>query len=101
MYKSQRMSKNISNLSVRRMTSSLRRLFITQQEKIGKCPEEAAKGDKVCIFQGVGMPFVLRPKRKEGQWVIIGACYVNDLMHGKALRDIEAGTRQWEEFEIV
>ena len=47
-------------------------------------PAEAAKDDEVAVFDGVPVPYLLRRAQKS-EFVIVGPCYVHDLMDGEAL----------------
>lgn len=51
-----------------------RRCFITEQGNVGVGPTGQAKGDKIVVLFGGGVPFVLRPYKK--QWLMIGPAYV-------------------------
>ena len=58
-----------------------RNFFVSRSGRIGWVPFRTRVGDRVCVFRGVRMPFVLRPKCD--RWEIIGACYVHGLMDGE------------------
>ena len=59
------------------------RFFLIKHEQIGLAPSEAETGDIVCIILGASVPFVLR---LEGNaFKLIGECYVQDIVKGKAL----------------
>ncbi|KAJ4111379.1 hypothetical protein NW765_016504 [Fusarium oxysporum] len=75
---------------------------------LGLAPEEARRGDWICIVLGCSVPLVLRPlepTQKEHTELLtactncslVGECYIDKMMDGQALR-LE---RQWEDFTIV
>ncbi len=66
------------------MTCSFGRcFFITCAGYIGWAPKDAQEGDRLCLFSGSDIPYLIRPKGNEG-FLLIGACYVHGLMNGKA-----------------
>jgi hypothetical protein len=42
-------------------------------------------GDLVCILFGRDVPYVLQPTEVEGQYLLIGKCYIESLMQGEAI----------------
>jgi hypothetical protein len=57
-----------------------RRIGVTESGRIGSFHQNSEPGDKIVIFEGCSMPFVLR---NEGQFYrIVGSCYVDGLMYG-------------------
>lgn len=42
-------------------------------------------GDIVCILFGFDVPYILRPTEIEGEYLLIGECYVEELMEGKGM----------------
>jgi hypothetical protein len=62
------------------------RLFTTDNlgGLIGTGPEGLRTGDVVCVLYGGNVPFILR-RNAQGQYILIGGCYVSGIMHGEAL----------------
>jgi len=62
------------------------RLFTTDNADaaIGSGPEGLHTGDIVCVLYGGDVPFILRPDN-QGQYTLIGECYVSGIMKGEAL----------------
>lgn len=62
------------------------RMFITDNAKavLGTGPEGLCVGDVVCVLFGGQVPFILRPN-PDGNYTLIGECYVSGIMHGEAL----------------
>ena len=75
-----------------------RQLITTSKGNIGLCTSDAKEGDLICILLGVRVPLILR---KEGDhYVILGDCYVDGIMDGEAIPDMEAGKFDVESFNI-
>ncbi|KAK4206295.1 heterokaryon incompatibility protein-domain-containing protein [Rhypophila decipiens] len=60
----------------------------TGQMNIGLCPQEAEKGDVVCVILGCPLPIVLRPV--DDDFVVVGEDLVDDYMQGEALEGTPA-----------
>lgn len=60
-----------------------RRLFGTQDGRMGLGAPAAKVGDSIAILKGCNTPMVLR-RLKEG-WAIVGECYVHGIMNGEVL----------------
>lgn len=69
-----------------------RKLFSTASGMRGVGPREMLPGDRVCVLYGANMPFVLR--RQGDGYVVVGECYVYDLMHGEAVSKLQHGLRE-------
>ena len=59
-----------------------RRLACTDSGVLALIPVAAEATDVVAVFQGVPVPFLLRPT-KDG-YCVLGTCYVHDIMQGEA-----------------
>ncbi|KAF5649817.1 Het6 heterokaryon incompatibility protein [Fusarium tjaetaba] len=64
------------------------RLFKTASKDFGVGPVDMKIGDKLCVLFGAEVPFLLRPKG-DG-YLVVGECYVYDLMHGEVLEKLAA-----------
>ncbi|KAG9503337.1 hypothetical protein J7337_006182 [Fusarium musae] len=64
------------------------RLFKTASKDFGVGPVDMKIGDKLCVLLGAEVPFLLRPKG-DG-YLVVGECYVYDLMHGEVLEKLAA-----------
>lgn len=59
---------------------------------VGIVPGAARMGDLVCVFYGGDVPFILREVEGGGGFYrLIGEAYVNGLMDGEGLRNVEGG----------
>ncbi|KAK0710256.1 heterokaryon incompatibility protein-domain-containing protein [Lasiosphaeria miniovina] len=63
-------------------------------------PKVMAKGDRICVLWGGKMCFCLRPL-DQGRFLLVGECYVHELMNGEAIRQVEKNELQEEEFVLV
>jgi hypothetical protein len=61
-----------------------RRFFTTVEGYIGLGPAEIQPGDAICILLGLDYPIALRPVYN-GQYLVIGCCYVHGLMDGEGI----------------
>ena len=77
-----------------RMACSFRRLCQTENGRAGLVPGQTIEGDRVCVFSGVPIPFVIR--RKGDHYQLVGPCYVHDMMDGQAVE-----SEDWHVEEIV
>ena len=66
--------------------AGLRRLFVTEKGYIGLGAKSVQTGDKVFVFPGGLVPFVLRTSI-EGDYHLVGEAYVHGIMRGEALKD--------------
>ncbi|KAK1759247.1 hypothetical protein QBC47DRAFT_100622 [Echria macrotheca] len=66
-----------------------RRWYVTDKGSLGTGPMSLRAGDRVCIFQGMRYPCLLRGKGDGGRYTFIGCCYVDGIMHGEALPGAE------------
>ena len=64
----------------------------------GLGPSNLVPGDKVCVLQGCSVPVILR--QVEDRHILIGEAKVPDIMCGEAVRWIEQGEEQPEDFFI-
>lgn len=80
---------------------SQRRFFISNKGFFGLGPEVALAGDKICVFFGSRVPFVLRPVPESGKYRLCGDCYFDEWMYGKVVDMVEAGLLQEETFTLV
>ncbi|KAH7075939.1 heterokaryon incompatibility protein-domain-containing protein [Paraphoma chrysanthemicola] len=73
-----------------------RRFIMTNDSHLGMAPSEAMKGDFVCILYGCSVPVVLRWCAEKQAFSLIGECYLNGFMNGKALtRHLDSRKREF------
>ncbi|KAK4148888.1 heterokaryon incompatibility protein-domain-containing protein [Chaetomidium leptoderma] len=60
-----------------------RRFGRTEGGRIGWLPPVAEEGDFICIFDGMELPYVLRPA-VHGQYLLVGECLIPGIMMGEA-----------------
>jgi hypothetical protein len=81
------------------INSTLRRMFLTYNSMYGLGPQCALPGDVVVVLYGGNTPYVLRPRGNE--YLFIGQAYVDEIMNGELVRDVESGKRHEEQFCII
>ncbi|KAK4960681.1 hypothetical protein LTR28_005030 [Elasticomyces elasticus] len=62
-----------------------RTYFTTMKRYMGLGPKYARQGDKICVFTGSHVPFIVRPHRDQS-YQLVGECYVHGIMQGEVLR---------------
>ena len=78
-----------------------RRFFCTKQGRLGLGPSETTVGDKVYVFNGAPVPFLLRRKSSIEYHTLVGEAYVHGMMQGEGLeRELNAET-SGETIEVV
>ena len=75
-----------------------RRIFLASNGKIGKGWDTVKEGDLICVILGCDVPLVLRPAGD--QYELIGDCYMDGIMEGQGMKDIEEGRVEWETFDL-
>ena len=80
-----------------RNATFLRRLMWTEKGYMGLAPAAAATGDKICLFFGGQVLYVLRQKG-EAAHEFMGECYVHGVMDGAA---VDTGAEEHQIFTLV
>ena len=75
------------------------RFFWTSRKDYGVGPACMREGDIVVVFYGGGAPCVLRPKGDK--YLMLGEAYVDSIMNGELVREVEEGKRQEQEFCLI
>ncbi|KAI4703269.1 hypothetical protein J4E81_002147 [Alternaria sp. BMP 2799] len=76
-----------------------RRFFWTSQKDYGMGPACMREGDIVVVLYGGAAPHVLRPKGDK--FLMLGEAYVDSIMNGELVREVEEGRRQDQEFCLI
>lgn len=61
-----------------------RRFGRTEKERLGWFPIVAEEGDLICIFDGMELPYAIRPAA-EGRYYLVGECVIPGIMMGEAV----------------
>jgi hypothetical protein len=80
-----------------------RSFFTTKQGHIGLGPSSMIKGDKICIFQGMPRPAVLRWNGEKSAYFFVGLAYMRGIMAGEVFGMKEgqnSGVAERENFTI-
>ena len=72
--------------------TSHRRLFLSSSGHLGLGPGDLAPGDEIWVLGGAATPFVLR-EGIDGAKILVGPCYVDDIMDGEAVASAKLGKR--------
>ena len=75
------------------------RFFWTSNKDYGIGPACMREGDVVVVFYGGGTPCVLRPKGD--RYLLLGTAYVDSIMNGELVKEVEEGKRQEQEFCLI
>lgn len=76
-----------------------RTMFMTNHGRFGNCYTGLQEGDLVSVIPGCNMPILLRPTSSSS--LVVGECYVNSLMYGEAMCDLEEGKLGMTEISLV
>jgi hypothetical protein len=76
-----------------------RRFFISEEGKFGLAPPNARKGDRIAVFHGAKIPFILRKSGSEFQ--VVGEAYTHGLMNGEAVNYWRLGMREVQNIVLI
>lgn len=63
-----------------------RRFSRTLHGAVGWGPRAAEEGDLICVFDGMELPYAVRPKRDTGGvYALVGECLISGLLAGEAM----------------
>ena len=68
-----------------------RKPFVTIKGNLGLGPNHIRRGDKVAVFGGADVPFILR-EAAPGKYQLLGEAYVDGIMDGEASDTTERPT---------
>lgn len=60
-----------------------RMLFTTDSGLKGMGPARINQGDMLCVINGVGIPFIVRHSSEHNGYILLGECYVHNIMQGE------------------
>ncbi|KAG9256000.1 heterokaryon incompatibility protein-domain-containing protein [Emericellopsis atlantica] len=78
-----------------------RRYEMDDRAFIASVPYDAEKQDIVVMLEGFNAPFVLRKTSVEGEYQLVGDCYVHGVMDGELLRKAEEAGVQLRDDQVV
>lgn len=81
----------------RQSTSTNLNFCATKKGLLGWVLPTAREGDKICVFAGARVPFIIRD-RQDGTYELLGDAYIHGIMHGEAMNweGIE-----WEDIKLT
>ncbi|KAH7231986.1 heterokaryon incompatibility protein-domain-containing protein [Fusarium solani] len=60
--------------------------ILSQSGHVGLVPSNAKTGDRICIFLGGKVPYIIRPSQDgSGTFLLVGEAYVYGIMHGELM----------------
>ncbi|KAH8707194.1 hypothetical protein GQ44DRAFT_777478 [Phaeosphaeriaceae sp. PMI808] len=77
-------------LDVAATLSSQRARFTISSGMIGIGPKAMQQDDLLCILYGTAVPFVIRPGSDGTGYILIGECYIYDVMLGDAVKYLDS-----------
>ncbi|KAK3174418.1 hypothetical protein OEA41_001664 [Lepraria neglecta] len=75
-----------------------RRFFVTREGYMGLGPRDMDIGDVVCVLLGSLVPFALRAV--QDHHILLGECYCHRVMEGEAVRGLDNGEIELQDFVI-
>ena len=72
--------------------------ILTTDGYIGSCLPSVDYGDLVCVLLGCAMPMILRSVG--GYYRLIGEVYLHGIMQGEAMKALNQGKKELQEFEL-
>ncbi|KNG86301.1 hypothetical protein ANOM_005935 [Aspergillus nomiae NRRL 13137] len=70
----------------------------TDMQKVGIVPANTHEGDRIALFHGSRVPFIIRETDPlDGHYRVIGECYIDGLMHGEYM-DLSG---PWRDIKLV
>lgn len=77
------------------MAWRISRAMRTKQGYVGLAAGIAEVGDRIELFKGVKLPFLIRPR--DSDWELAEDCYVHGIKHREARKQDEAGEQDGAE----
>lgn len=66
------------------LCTARRRVFSSNDGKLGFGPQMSLAGDQIIIAHGSKLPLIVRPAGTTGRYWLVGPCYFEDAMYGDA-----------------
>jgi Heterokaryon incompatibility protein (HET) len=81
-----------------------RRFIISETTRIGLAYKRVREGDLICILLGCSVPVILRPAvepEHSGCYYFIGDSYIHGVMNGEAMKKLEEGKYEEQDFAVI
>ncbi|KAL8365322.1 hypothetical protein RB595_004227 [Gaeumannomyces hyphopodioides] len=87
-----------------------RAFFVSAKGYFGLAPAGAVSGDRIYVLAGGRPAYVLRPSQAPAPqgdsgsapaMTLVGECYVQGIMRGEAVREVDEGTRRFEQMVLL
>ncbi|UKZ80153.1 hypothetical protein TrVFT333_007910 [Trichoderma virens FT-333] len=66
--------------------------FLTTGNQFGIGPDSTYPGDILCVLYGLGVPCIIRPRAETGCYILLGECYVEEIMHGEVITSLASNS---------
>ncbi|KAI0414228.1 heterokaryon incompatibility protein-domain-containing protein [Xylaria grammica] len=84
-----RMGRDINHTDRYFLAESESSYFITRRGFVGRSPMPVRVGDKICIFFGGKVPFLLRQQPSSNLFTLVGETYIHGIMKGAAMASMK------------
>lgn len=79
-------TESVCHLETLMLKMLYRRFGRTLHGAVGWMPQEAEEGDLICVFDGMELPYAVRPKDGTGGvYALVGECLISGLVAGEAM----------------
>lgn len=84
-----------------------RRFIVTETGRLGLATNVSSTGrngqkaDEVWVLTGSQVPFLLRPQKEEGKYLLCGECFIRAMMNGRAMDPTKNGGFEEKIIKIV
>lgn len=84
-----------------------RRFIVTETGRLGLATNVSSTGrngqkaDEVWVLTGSQVPFLLRPQKEEGKYLLCGECFIRAMMNGRAMDPTKNGGFEEKTIKIV
>ncbi|CZR56554.1 uncharacterized protein PAC_06443 [Phialocephala subalpina] len=65
------------------------RFIVSASKHVGLAPQATQEGDKIVVLLGCDFPVIMRNLRD--YWILIGEIYVDGIMYGEAMTELQSG----------
>jgi hypothetical protein len=62
-----------------------RRFSVSEKGYFALVPRGTQAGDKICVLEGINVPYILRAVEGEGGYELVGECFVYGIMEGEVM----------------
>jgi hypothetical protein len=82
-----------------KLVRSGRRFWFSKKGYMGLVPSQTREDDLICVLLRLDSPVIIR-REEDNCYIVIGECYVQRIMDGEAIKDLEDGRCKLREFVL-